>query len=80
MAMMCCFCFYATRPAYDKANKLESSTTDGKVTHYACDAAGRLIKEGDKSYSCGWPDKVLSVTENGKPIAGAAYFMNQPVK
>ena len=59
--------------SYDKANQLVSSTTDGKVTHYAYDAAGRLIKEGDKSYSYGWLDKVLSVTENGKPIASFNY-------
>ena len=58
---------------YDKANQLVSSTTDGKVTEYAYDAAGRLIKEGDKSYSYGWLDKVLSVTENGKPIASFNY-------
>ena len=35
--------------SYDKANQLVSSTTDGKVTHYAYDATGRLIKEADKS-------------------------------
>jgi len=62
-----------TTYTYDKANQLVSSTTDGKVTHYAYDAAGRLIKEGDKSYSYGWLDKVLSVTENGKPIASFNY-------
>ena len=50
-----------------------SSTTDGKVTEYAYDAAGRLIKEGDKSYAYGWLDKVLSVTENGKQIARFNY-------
>ena len=37
---------YITPHAYDKANQLVSSLTDGKVTHYAYDAAGRLIKEG----------------------------------
>ena len=58
---------------YDKANQLVSSTTDGKITHYAYDAAGRLIKEGDKSYSYGWLDKVLSVTENGQQIASFNY-------
>ena len=64
---------YTTTYTYDKANQLVSSTTDGKVTHYAYDAAGRLIKEGDKSYSYGWLDKVLSVTENGKQIARFNY-------
>ena len=64
---------YITPHAYDKANQLVSSTTDGKVTHYAYDAAGRLIKEGDKSYAYGWLDKVLSVTENGQQIARFNY-------
>ena len=65
--------YYTTRPTYDKANQLVSSTTDGKVIHYAYDAAGRLIKEGDKSYAYGWLDKVLSVTENGHQIASFHY-------
>ena len=59
--------------SYDKANQLVPSTTDGKVTHYAYDAAGRLSKEGDKSYAYGWLDKVLSVTENGQQIASFNY-------
>ena len=64
---------YTTMYTYDKANQLVSSATDGKVTHYAYYAAGRLIKEGDKSYAYGWLDKVLSVTENGKQIARFNY-------
>ena len=64
---------YTTMHTYDKANQLVSSTTNGKVTEYAYDAAGRLIKEGDKSYSYGWLDKVLSVTENGQQIASFNY-------
>ena len=64
-------CSYTTRYTY--ANQLISSTTDGKVTEYAYDAAGRLIKEGDKSYAYGWLDKVLSVTENGQQIASFNY-------
>ena len=44
---------YTTVHTCDKANQLVSSTTDGKVTHYAYDAAGRLIKEGDKFYAYG---------------------------
>ena len=63
-----------TTHTYIQANQLVSSTTDGKVTHYAYDAAGRLIKEGDKSYAYGWLDKVLSVTENGQQIASFNYL------
>jgi RHS repeat-associated protein len=58
---------------YDKVNQQVSTTTDNKVTRYAYDAAGRLIKEGDKSYAYGWLDKVLSVTENGQQIASFNY-------
>ena len=65
--------YHACKYTYDKANQLVSSTTDGKITHYAYDAAGRLIKEGDKSYAYGWLDKVLSVTENGQQIASFNY-------
>ena len=38
------------------------------LTNYAYDAAGRMIKEGEKTYEYGWLDKVLKVTENGKTI------------
>jgi YD repeat-containing protein len=52
---------------YDRANQLVSSTdASGKVTKYDYDAAGRLTQEGDKSYSYGWLDKVMSVSDNGK--------------
>ena len=40
-----------------------SSTTDGVTTKYAYDAAGRLVKEGSKTYRYGYLDKVLSVTD-----------------
>ena len=66
-------CSYTNTHTYIQANQLVSSATDGKVTHYAYDAAGRLIKEGDKSYAYGWLDKVLSVTENGQQIARFNY-------
>ena len=59
---------------YDKANQLVSSTdAAGKVTHYDYDAAGRLTKEGDKSYTYGWLDKVMNVSENGKFAASFDY-------
>ncbi len=57
----------STTYKYDKANQLVSSTdAAGKVTSYDYDAAGRLTKEGDKSYAYGWLDKVMSVNEDGK--------------
>ena len=34
-----------------------------KVDRYAYDAAGRLVREGSKTYSYGYLDKVLSVTD-----------------
>ena len=36
-------------------------------------AAGRMVKEGGKSYEYGWLDKVLSVSENGQKIASFNY-------
>ena len=53
-----------TTYTYDKANQLVTSTApDGKVTKYAYDAAGRMVREGAKSYRYGYLDKVLSVKE-----------------
>ena len=61
--------WYDTGMAYNKANQLVTSTTpDGKVTKYAYDAAGRIVKEGAKSYRYGYLDKVLSVTEGKNRI------------
>ena len=59
---------------YDKANQLVSSTdATGKVTHYNYDAAGRLTKEGDKSFVYGWQDKIVNISENGKLSANFEY-------
>ena len=43
---------------------------------YEYDAAGRLVKEGTKSYSYGYLDKVLSVYEDGEDIASFTYHMD----
>ena len=68
---------YNGKYAYDSANQLVSSVApDGKVTNYAYDAAGRMIKEGEKTYEYGWLDKVLKVTENGKTLADFEYHNN----
>jgi len=55
--------YQTTTFAFDGANQLVSSTTDGVTTKYAYDAAGRLVKEGTKTYRYGYLDKVLSVTD-----------------
>ena len=39
------------------------STTDGVTTRYAYDAAGRMVREGNKRYTYGYLDKVMSVTD-----------------
>ena len=44
------------------------------MTVYMNDAAGRLVKEGDKVYSYGWLDKIVNVQENGTMFAS---FDNQ---
>ena len=43
---------------------------------YAYNAAGRLIKEGEKSYEYGWLDKVVRVAEDGKELARFEYHNN----
>ena len=55
--------YAVTTFAFDGANQLVSSTTDGVTTTYAYDAAGRLVKEGGRTYRYGYLDKVLSVAE-----------------
>ena len=51
---------------FDDANQLVSSTTDGVTTRYAYDAAGRLVREGSKTYRYGWLDKVTAVVEGDR--------------
>ena len=70
--------------AYDKANQLVTSAVDNKVTNYAYDAAGRLIKEGSvasgfKTYSYGYLDKILEVQENGEQIAAFDYHVGAQI-
>ena len=55
--------YIATTFTFDDANQLVSSTTDGVTTRYAYDAAGRMVREGNKTYTYGYLDKVLSVTD-----------------
>ena len=52
--------------AFDGANQLVSSTTDGVTTFYSYDAAGRLVTEGNKTYRYGYLDKVMSVSEGDR--------------
>ncbi len=49
-----------------KANFSLSTTTNKKTIKYVYDGAGRLVKEGDKVYSYGWPDKIVNVQENNR--------------
>lgn len=67
----------ATTYTYDASNQLVSSVSpEGKITDYAYDAAGRLIKEGEKTYEYGWLDKVMRVAENGKELSRFEYHNN----
>ena len=43
---------------------------------YAYDAAGRLVKEGDRVYQYGWLDKVTQITEGDKVIRSFRYHMD----
>ena len=58
--------YRTTTFTFDGANQLVSSTTDGVTTSYAYDAAGRLVKEGDRTYRYGYLDKVISVSEGDR--------------
>ena len=50
----------------DNWNRLsETSAGFGSVVKYAYDAAGRLVRDGSKTYRYGYLDKVMSVTDNG---------------
>lgn len=49
--------------------RLSEKAENGTVFAYAYDAAGRLVKEGDRTYRYGYLDKVLSVAEGGKSFA-----------
>ena len=48
---------------FDGASQLVSSTVDGVTTRYTYDAAGRFVKEGNKTYRYGYLDKVMSVSD-----------------
>ena len=66
-----------TTYAYDAADQLLSSVApDGKEIVYAYDAAGRLVREGEKTYEYGWLDKVIRVAENGRELARFEYRNN----
>lgn len=57
-------CGETTTYKYDAANQLVSSVSpDGSETGYGYDAAGRMIREGGRSYRYGYFDKVLSMAE-----------------
>ncbi len=61
---------------YDKANQLVSSECNKKITKYEYDAAGRLVKEGDKVYSYIGLDKIESVTEGGRKLSSFTYHID----
>ena len=45
------------------------SYADGVTTRYTFDAAGRLVKEGNKTYQYGYLDKVMSVSDEKQKLA-----------
>jgi RHS repeat-associated protein len=69
---------------YDAANQLTSSLLSPNAksnnalrrTEYQYDSAGRMIKEGNKTYQYGWLDKVMSISENGKVTANYDYHVS----
>jgi RHS repeat-associated protein len=65
---------------YDAVNQLQTSNKiinqKSKIINYQYDAAGRMIKEGNKTYQYGWLDKVMSITQSGKVTANYDYHIN----
>jgi hypothetical protein len=47
------------------------------ITKYAYDAAGRMVKEGAKSYRYGYLDKVMSMTEGKNRITYGYHAVGQ---
>ncbi len=60
---------------YDAANQLVSKEDASGLVAYAYDAAGRMIREGDKEYRYSYLDKITSVIENGETAATMDYFV-----
>lgn len=70
-----------TTYTYDDANQLLSSTNpEGDITSYIYDAAGRLVKEGEKTYEYGWLDKVMRVSKEGKELVRFEYHNNNQLE
>ena len=81
-----------TTYAFDGANQLVSSTSDGVTTKYAYDAAGRLVREGDRAYlndmlgttvaaKSARRCSAAALTAFGEPLPGAggdAFFTGKP--
>ena len=66
-----------TRFTYDAANQITSRTDpDGSVIRYQYDAAGRLAREGNRTYHYGWQDKVEEIRKNGKTVARFTYGLD----
>ncbi|MCF6174936.1 MAG: hypothetical protein L3J71_04165 [Victivallaceae bacterium] len=66
---------------YDEANQLTSSLRSPSAkssvsTAYSYDSAGRMTREGNKTYQYGWLDKVMNISENGKITANYDYHIN----
>ena len=59
---------YTTTFTFDDANHLVPSTTDGVTTRYTYDAARRLVKESFKTYTYGYLDKVMSVSDGKQKL------------
>ena len=53
-----------------------SGECNGKITKTRQDAPGSLVKEGKRSYSYSWLDKVSCVKENGVEVASFTYHMD----
>ena len=51
-------------------------TRQRKKHEYEADAAGRLVKEGNREYQYGWLDKVLQMSEGAEMVRSYSYHMD----
>ena len=64
---------------YDEANQLATRTDSGGTVEFGYDGAGRMVKEGDKTFVYGNDGRVIRVEKAGTTVASFEYFLDGQV-